>query len=314
MMMWLLRAWLACLLALMAAKAIAEVKVAATIAPVHSLVSMVTAGESKPALIVEPGASPHSYAMKPSEARSLDEADVVFWVGPSLEPWMTKALSTLAANARVVELGNADKLTRLGMRDGGIWAGHAHHEQSHGELDHHEDDQTLSELDPHLWLDPDNAIAWVQVIAGELSLADPERAAIYRANAERAADRLTDMASAMERDLWAVRATPYIVFHDAYQYLEHRFDLNGVGAVSFGDASRPGAARLIEMRQRIQSSGAVCAFAEPQFDPKLLETVIEGSAVKKAVLDPIGADLEPGVEFYPSLMKRLAASLIDCLS
>ena len=229
MTMWLPRIWVSCFLSLVAAEAVADVKVAATIAPVHSLVSMVTAGVSEPALIVEPGASPHSYAMKPSEARSLDKADVVFWIGPALEPWMTRALSTLAADAHVVELGRIDKLTRLGVRDGGHWSGHEHHEHTDGEQDHHEEDQTLSRLDPHLWLDPDNAVVWLQAIAGELSHADPEKASVYRANAERAADRLAEMTLAMERDLSAVRKAPYIVFHDAYQYLERRFDLNAAG-------------------------------------------------------------------------------------
>lgn len=226
---------------------------------------------------------------------------------------MAKAIKTLAADAMIVELGAAEGVGRLHIREGGVWTSHDH--EHHGDdLDDHEDNDRSDRYDPHLWLDPDNAKAWLQTMAKALAEIDPENARIYQANAERADDRLTELALSIEADLAPIKEKPYIVFHDAYQYFERRFDLNAVGAISLGDADRPGAGRLREIRKLIQESSAVCAFAEPQFEPKLLDTVIEGSPARKEILDPIGADLKPGIELYPALMERLAASLTDCLS
>ncbi|MGI9433350.1 MAG: zinc ABC transporter substrate-binding protein [Geminicoccaceae bacterium] len=284
----------------------AEVKVAASIAPVHSLVAMVTEGITEPALIVRPGASPHTYAMKPSEAQALDQADVVIWIGEALEPWMTKAIVTLAGDASVVELGAVDGVTRLAMREGGDWTAHDHE-------DHGDDHQDRMAIDPHLWLDPDNAGIWLSSIAAALALADPENAEMYRANASLAVERLDAMTADIELRLAPVKKQPYIVFHDAYHYFERRFGLQPMGSVSLGDADRPGPQRILAIREKIAKSGAVCAFAEPQFEPKLLDTVIEGHGMKKGELDPIGAGLQPGPDLYPKLMQNLATSLLECL-
>lgn len=283
---------------------------AATVAPVHSLVSMVTDGVTAPDLIIRPGASPHNYALKPSEAQALDEADVVFWVGESLEPWMVKALTTLAGDADVVELGEAGGVHQLGFRKGGIFEAHDHDEaDEHGDHDHHHH----GDIDPHLWLDPDNATVWLDVIAKILSEADPANADGYRANAENAVSKIAATVADIETLLEPIQEKPYVVFHDAYQYFERRFDLHPLGSISLGDADRPGPARLIEVREAVIASGATCVFAEPQFEPKLIETVIEGSDVAMGTLDPIGAGLEPGAGLYPQLLLGLAESLADCL-
>lgn len=284
--------------------AASEIRVAATVTPVHSLVAMVMEGVTDPALIVRPGASPHSYALKPSEARALDEAELVFWVGEALEPWMAKAVTTLAADAVVIELGAAPGLTRHRLREGGVFGDHdheAHHD--HGEAG----------IDFHLWLDPDNALIWLEVIADNLAKADSDNADDYRANAQRAAGQLRTMSVEIEQRVGPIKEKPYVVFHDAYQYFERRFGLHPLGAVSLGDADRPGPARIVELRDAIAKSGAVCIFAEPQFEPRLVKTVIEGTDVKSGMLDPIGAGLQPGAELYPLLVRGLAANLLDCL-
>lgn len=303
---------LACLFS--AGEVQAEVQIAATITPVHSLVSMVTDGVSEPALIIRPGASPHHYALKPSEARALRQADLVFWVGESLEPWMAKSLRTLASEAKVVELGAIDGLTKLSARAGGVWEDHDDHEHDEANENRDADAHDAALIDPHLWLDPLNALTWLEAMATELSAIDPENAKTYQENATAAKDKLKGIIAKIRNDLEPVRDKPYIVFHDAYQYFERRFGLSPVGAISLSDADRPSAARLTKLRQRIEESGAECAFTEPQFEPKLLDTVIEGSKVKKGTLDPMGADFEPGQGLYPTLLERLAFSLVDCFS
>ena len=284
-----------------------DLRVAATVAPVHSLVSMVTDGMTVPELIIRPGASPHNYALKPSEARALNDADVVFGVGESLEPWMAKAVTTLAGGAVVVELGAMEGVERLAFRKNGLWSGldqqgDAHHDPSHG-----------LGMDPHLWLAPNNALIWLDIIANTLAEGDSDHAEDYRRNAEAAAGHIRSAVAEIEVMLRPLNETPYLVFHDAYQYFEHHFDLHPLGAISLSDAVRPGPAHLIDLKRAIAESGAVCAFAEPQFAPRLIDTVIEGSNVKKGILDPIGASLQPGAGLYLSLMRGLADSLTECL-
>jgi zinc transport system substrate-binding protein len=290
---------------------------------------MVTEGVTSPDLIVRPGGSPHGYALKPSEARALDNADVVFWVGEALEPWMGKAVTTLAGDAVVVELAEIEGIERLAFREGGIWDGHDHGEKGHNdhghdEEDHHKhahDDEThhdhgqdhAGDFDPHLWLSPDNAMAWLHVITKTLSEHDPDHAETYRANAEAAIAEIGAVTAEIEGLLEPLSETPYVVFHDAYQYFENRFDLHPLGSVRLADADQPGPARIIEVKEAILERGAVCVFAEPQFEPRLIDTVIEGTGLKQGTLDPLGAKLEPGSELYPSLMRGLAKSLVACL-
>ncbi len=292
-----------------------DLQIAATIAPIHSLVSMVTEGLASPELIVRPGASPHGYALKPSEARSLDTADVVFWVGEALEPWMAKSVMTLAGDAVVVELGEIEGVERLAFRKGGIWEEHGHDDEAKGDEAHHNHghDHAADSLDPHLWLSPNNALIWLDVIAETLVEHDPEHADDYRRNADGAAAGIKAIVAEIEGLLQPYKETSYLVFHDAYQYFERHFDLHPLGAIRLSDADRPGPARIIEVKETLAKSGAVCVFTEPQFEPRLIDTVIEGTEVKRGILDPIGAALEPGAELYPSLMRGLAENLVACL-
>lgn len=289
------------------APAAAEPQIAATVAPIHSLVSMVSTGLAKVDLIIRPGASPHDYALKPSEAAALDDAEIVFWVGEGLERWMAKALTTLAADAVVIELGGVEGTRHLAAREGGVWGDHEHdHAEDHGD-DHH------GAVDPHLWLDPENALVWLDAIADALGEQDPAHADAYRQNAVEARARIETVIAEIDTRLQPIREKRYVVFHDAYHYFEDRFGLHPLGAISLSDADRPGPARLLEIREAIAESGAVCVFAEPQFEPRLIDTVIEGTDVKTGTLDPIGAGLQPGAGLYPSLMRELAESLADCL-
>jgi zinc transport system substrate-binding protein len=297
------------------AEAASDLKIAATIAPAHSLVAMVAGVLSAPALIVRPGTSPHHYAMKPSAAKALSEADLVFWVGEALEPWMEKALEALAGDAVAVELGAAPGLTRLPLREGGVWAAHDHGgDQGHAAEEHgHADEAHDRALDSHLWLDPDNALVWLDAIADALAAADPANADSYRANAAEAKASLKAMTADIEQTLAPIAHAPYVVFHDAYHYFERRFDLHPVGSISLGDADRPGPGRVRAIRDAIVERSVRCVFAEPQFEPKLIETIVEGTDVKTGELDPLGVGLQPGAELYPTLMRRLADSLAACL-
>lgn len=308
-------------------------EVVVTIKPVHSLVAGLMAGVGEPALLITGAASPHSYSMRPSEARALEGADVVVWVGEGLETFLERPLQALAADARVVELAELEGMRLLAYREGGPWERHAHdhdddqnhghdHDHDHGHDHGHDDDHDHDDHgrhrghgihDMHLWLDPMNAVAMVEGVAAALAEDNPAHADRYRDNAAAVTARLEALHRELEAELADVRQRPYVVFHDAYQYFEARYGLNPVGSITVSPEQTPGAARLTEIRERIAAVDAVCVFSEPQFEPALIAVVTEGTKVRTGVLDPLGADLEAGPDTYVTLMRNLSASLRDCL-
>lgn len=293
-------------------------RVVVTVAPVHSLVSMVTAGATAPYLLLRGGASPHSYSMAPSDSRALAEADLIVWVGEGLETFLRKPLASLAGRARVIELAEVEGMTLLARRDGGVWsegvAGRGPGKgEGHGHEDGHGHGHGHGNTDPHLWLDTGNALKTVDAVAAALAGLDPENATLYRANAAAARTRLAALSNGIAETLLPVRSRPFVVFHDAWQYFDREFGLSAAGSIAVSPERAPGARRLAEIRDRIRSTGVVCVFSEPQFPPSLVDTVVRGTAARRATLDPLGAALVPGPGLYEDLMQGLAAGLLSCL-
>lgn len=331
------------------------------IAPVHSLVSRVMQGVGTPSLLVEPGASPHGYRLRPSEARALSAAQLVIWTSEAQEPWLEEAIDSLAPDAVSLELLETDGTLHLPIRQtaafGGTPAhdhgghdddhaegaahadGHGDHADEHAGADHadhddhadadhddhahadhddhahndHDEHHHGDGTDPHAWLDPANAAMWLDHIAVALAEADPANAATYRANAVAGRADL----EALEAEI-AGRAAElsggYVSFHDAYQYFEHRFDLNSAGALSASDATDPGPARLAELREVVADRNIKCIFAEPQFNPKRVRSLASDLEMRTGVMDPLGAALTPGPALYGALLTGLMDSLESCLN
>ena len=280
-------------------------RVVASIVPVHAIVAAVMAGVAVPALVVKGGGSPHAYALRPSDARALARANLVFWIGEGLETFLAKPLAALAGTARVVTLTDAEGIRHLPVRAGGAWEQRTE-DDAGGEPGH--------ATDPHVWLDPANAVAIARAAAAALAGADPDNRAIYAANAERFAARADALDAEIEAFLAPVRTTPYAVFHDAFQHFERRYRLNAVGAVTAGPQQQPSAKRIQWIGERIETLGARCLFREPQFAPALAETIARDVNARTGVLDPLGAALEPGPDAYFALMRGLARALRDCLT
>jgi zinc transport system substrate-binding protein len=337
--------------------AVADVPVVvADIPPVHSLVAKVMDGVGTPDLLVKPGASPHGYALRPSEAKALDNADVVFWIGEGLEPWLEGSLEALAADAHKIELTEVDGATELPFRESATFEAHDHdhdehdheehaeeeqgdhdhgdhadaehdheHEVDHADADHdhhhgHDEDHAKAGhdhdhhgSDPHAWLDPENARVWLTVIAEELAEHDPDNADVYRANAEVGRAELATLIDEISAELDPVRGENFIVFHDAYQYFENRFDISAAGSITLGDATDPSPARIEEVHNKVTELGVTCAFAEPQFNADLLDAVFQGVDAKIGVMDPLGVELELGPDLYPQLIANLSTALTGCL-
>ncbi|TVO62385.1 zinc transporter [Spiribacter vilamensis] len=306
----------------LAAPVSAAPQVATDIAPVHSLVSRVMDGVGEPSLVIQPGASPHNYSLRPSEAGALESADVVFWVGDELTPWLTGALDNLAGDARQVALLHTEGTERYAFRDrvlaeAGGHDDHGHESHSddghddHG--DHGEEGHNDGRIDPHAWLDPANARHWAGLIAETLAAEDPANADQYRENAEAVRADINDMMGDIRAAVEPVSDVPFVVFHDAYQYFERRFGMNTVGAISLSDASDPSPAHIAEIRTVVDRHDVQCVFAEPQFNPQLVETVLGGTDARTGVLDPLGSDIAVGDEFYATLINQLGERLVSCL-
>ena len=318
--------------------AMADIKVVTSIKPVHSLVSGVMVGVGVPSLIIDGAGSPHTYSLKPSQAKQLQDAKLVFWMGDELETFLEGPIENIAQNATAIKLIDAHGLKKIKFREGGMFDDHGHddhdehdHEkhddhddEKHAKKEHddhedHEDhdghdDHGHGEFDPHVWLDPVNAKAIVHEIEEALVKADPEHASIYETNAHKMMEKLDTLTAELREELEPVHEKGFIVFHDAHQYFEQRFDLAAIGSITVSPEAMPGAERVSELREKILELNATCVFSEPQFEPKLVETLVEGTGARTGVLDPLGATLAKGPGLYFQLIRNMASSLKKCLS
>lgn len=293
------------------------------IAPVQSLVTQVTGTIGTADVLLGPGDSPHGFALRPSQARALQQADIVIWIGPELTPWLTDPLTNLSSSANRLALLQAPDTRQLTYDedhahdhddDDHEAEDHAHeedHEQDHD--DGHDHAHAHGDTDPHAWLDPRNGIVWLAAIAEALAETDPGNATLYRENAERAARDLAALDQKLAERLAAVHDRPFITAHDAFGYFETRYDLNNAGAVRAGDATDPGPAHVAELRATLRENGVRCAFGEPQINNRLLTMLAGDADITVALLDPLGSDLEPGPALYPRLLENLADAVAGCL-
>lgn len=299
-----------CLLLIWATPAMAAPRVVVTIKPIHSLVAGVMAGVGEPELLIRGGGSPHDYSLRPSDAKLLGRADLVVRVGADFETFLNKSLTSLAGQARVVSLDGLEGITLLPVRAGGVWEGHSHPgagaEEGHAEPGH-------AEVNLHLWLDPQNGRAIVAGLVKVLAELDPANGERYHQNGATLDRRLGELDGRLAQQLHAVADRPFVVFHDAYPYLEKRYNLRAVGAITVSPGRAVGARRLSEIRAKIKATKARCVFSEPQFEPKLAVMLTEGTGASTGVLDPEGAGLTPGPEAYFQLLEGLGESLRRCL-
>ena len=356
------------LLARLAAPASAAPKVVVSIKPLHSLVAGVMKGVGEPHLLIKGAASPHTFSLKPSDAREIERARVIFWVGELLAPSLERPLEVLPKRAEVVAMTELRGLKLLKLREGGLWEAHDDHHDDHGhgkakddhhddhghgkkKDDHHDDHKHAKKkddhhddhkhakgkddhhddhkhekakddhhdehhhggLDAHAWLDPIYAKKWVHEITHELEEVDPANKEKYEANEKRLMARLDALNEELKSTLAPLKGAPYIVFHDAYQYFEKRYGLNAIGSVTLSPEKKPGAARLVEIRKKVRDSKSICVFSEPQFQPKLVKVVMEGTGAGTGVLDPLGANIPAGEDAYFTLLRNMAKSLKGCL-
>lgn len=310
-------------------------RVVASLKPVHSLVAGVMGDVGEPDLIVDGQASPHGFALKPSDVAALNDADAVFWVGPALETFLTRPVESLPDTVRRIRFMDVEGMQLLRFREDAAFESHdhdhahdheAHADDGHGHDEHGHDEHAHdehegnherhagSQYDPHIWLDPRNAVVMVREVASVLSEIDPAHADVYRANAAVMTEKLNALTEDVHARLADTRDVPFAVFHDAYQYFEHRFELNAVGSVSLNPEAPPSAERVREIQGKLKRLNVACIFSEPQFPEKLVKVAAEGSAARFGQLDPLGVAKAAGPDQYFATIRSLADSLAGCLA
>ena len=309
----------------------ADIKVVASIKPIHSLASYLMNGVAKPDLIVDGYASPHGFAMKPSHAKMLQNADLIFWVGEDVENFLEKPLGSIAKKAEKIELMQIKGLQVLKFRERNIFDDHDDHghddhdkkedhdshakkedHDDHGKKEDHDDHERHAhgEFDPHIWLDPINAKVILNEMVEHLIENDPKNEAKYKSNLDKALKDIDKLTIDVMTEL--SNSVSSIVFHDAYQYFEKRFNVNILGAFTVNTDVMPGAEQLAEIREIIEHDKVACVFSEPQFNPDIIKAVAKDMKIKTGVIDPLGATLNPGKDLYFALIKNMSASFKGC--
>ena len=303
----------------------AEVKVVASIKPIHSLVSYVMDGVGKPDVIVDGYNSPHGFSLKPSHAKMIENADLIIWVGEDLEAFLEKPLDTIAKKAVNVEIMDLSGIKKLKFREKNIFEGHDDHGHGHKEKknddhghghkekkhdDHGREGHDHGEHDPHVWLDPMNAKVIIKEIENQLVKLDPDNSSKYKANSKKAQSELDNLTKNIKKDLKG--NLRFVVFHDAYQYFENRFGIKVLGSLTVNPDVLPGAEQLSEIREVIEHEKVNCLFSEPQFNPAIIKSIAKDTKIKTGVLDPLGATLDKGKNMYPELLQSMYASFKGC--
>ena len=293
----------------------ADVYVVTSIKPIHSLVSAVMQGVGEPSLLIDGAGSPHNYSLKPSQAKELQKANLIFWIGHDLEAFLESSIENIAPQAVSVPLMKSHGIKTLPFREGASFDAHDHDHDKHEEHDHDKhDEHDHGEFDPHVWLDPNNAKILVAEIEEQLTKVYPKHADAFANNANTITKEIDALIDEINIELTDVKSKGYIVFHDAYQYFERRFDMSAVGSVTVSPEVMPGANRIRKLQQKVKRLEAICVFSEPQFEPKLVSTITENTRAGSGVLDPLGAAIEKGPQLYFKLIRNMALSLKECLT
>jgi zinc transport system substrate-binding protein len=291
--------------------------VVVTLKPVHSLVAALMQGVEQPKLLLDDSQSPHSMSLRPSQRRMLNEADLIVWIGDALEPSLSHLLQSRQSRAEVVSMLESPGLHLLQVRDSKTWSSHDHSHHRHDGEPETTPERSMPQRsmpDSHIWLSPANALQMVRHLTRIVTRLDEPNRERYMQNSRALLTRLQALDEQLRSDLEPVKTIPYVVFHDAYQYFEAHYGLNAVGSVNIDPDQLSGARHIHQLRQTIQSTRARCLFTEPQFEPKLANTLAEGLALNIDELDPLGTRLPAGPESYFMLMHGLSNSLVDCLS
>ena len=283
----------------------AEVNVLTSIKPLQLIAAAVQDGVGKPEVLLPPNASPHNYALRPSDVRRVQSADLLYWIGPDMEGFMPRVIKTRILPSVAVQNLPGLKLRHFSQDS------HSHDEDDAAEHDH---DHRPGTLDAHLWLAPDNARVIAAKMAADLSEKDPANAPQYQSNLKAFNERLDALDARLKTRMAAIADKPFFVFHEGYDYFENAYGLKHTGVFSVASEVQPGAQHVAAMRQRLQEVGKTCVFSDPPLRPRLADTLTAGLPVKLAELDPLGGLTPATAQGYEQLLEKLGNDLAGCLN
>ena len=284
----------------------ADVKVLTSIKPLQLIAAAVQDGVAVPEVLLPPGASPHHYALRPSDVRKVQSVDLLYWIGPDMEGFLPRVL-----NGRTLPSVAVQDLPGLTLRHFAQDSA-SHEDHDHGD-DEHDHDHRPGTVDAHLWLSPHNARVIAAKMAADLSAADPANAARYQSNLAAFNQRLDALDTRLKTRLAGVAGKPYFVFHEAFDYFEDNYGLKHAGVFAVAAEVQPGAQHVAAMRTRLQAVGKTCVFSEPPLRPRLAETLVAGLPVKLAELDALGGYTPATAQGYVQLLEKLGNDLAGCL-
>jgi zinc transport system substrate-binding protein len=281
----------------------ADVRVLTSIKPLQLIAAAVQDGVAIPEVLLPPGASPHNYALRPSDVRKVQSVDLLYWIGPDMEGFLPRVLNGRTLPSVAVQDLPGMKLRRFAEDS------HSHAE----EADEHDHDHRPGSLDAHLWLSPINARVIAAKMAADLSAADPDNAGRYQSNLKAFDERLDALDLRLKKRLAGIEGKPYFVFHEAFDYFEDAYGLKHAGVFSVAAEVQPGAQHVAAMRARLQEVGKTCVFSEPPLRPRLAQTLVAGLPVKLAELDALGGYTPATAQGYEQVLEKLGNDLAGCL-
>ncbi|SDS89966.1 zinc transport system substrate-binding protein [Pseudomonas prosekii] len=291
---------------LLMSSAHAEVNVLTSIKPLQLIAAAVQDGVAVPEVLLPPGASPHNYALRPSDVRKVQSVDLLYWIGPDMEGFLPRVLKSRTSPSVAVQDLPGLKLRHFAEDS------HSHAEEAE-QPDEHDHDHRPGTLDAHLWLSPVNARVIATKMAADLSAADPANAPRYQSNLKAFDERLDALDQRLKARLAGISGKPYFVFHEAFDYFEDAYGLKHAGVFSVAAEVQPGAQHVAAMRTRLQEVGKTCVFSEPPLRPRLAETLVAGLPVKLAELDALGGYTPATAQGYEQVLEKLGNDLAGCL-
>ena len=288
----------------------ANAAVVASLKPIGFIASAIADGVTETQVLLPDGASEHDYSLRPSDAKRLQNADLVVWIGPEMEAFMDKTASAFpdAKKVTISALPGVKPLLMKGADDDDHDHDHDHADAQKGDTDHHH-----GEYNMHLWLSPEIARLSAVAIHDKLVELMPQSRAKLDANLKDFEAQLAATDKQVGNELAPLKGKGYFVFHDAYGYYEKHYGMTSLGHFTVNPEIQPGAQRLHEIRTQLVEQKATCVFAEPQFRPAVVEAVARGTTVRMGTLDPLGTNIQLGKTSYMAFLSQLANQYASCL-
>lgn len=282
----------------------AQLKVIASIKPIHSLVAGIMRGVGHPELLLTSNQSPHHYSLKPSERRKLAQADLIFWIGPNMESFLPRLLSSLDKEVQIISLIDTNGLTLHSLRQPDHPADGAPHDP--------QEDNRQTRIDAHIWLNTHNIELILEDITRQLVIMDPAHTQQYKNN-NNILHKKVEVLRAELSSLLKDKQNPFLTYHDGYQYFEVEFNLKNAGFVSIDPELRPSAHHIQALKKVIHEHSIQCIFYDAPFEPPIMESLLDGNNAKAIELDPTGLRLPAGEETLFEIMRTLGNKFRDCL-